>query len=59
MKSKAFKKTAYLVLVISAGILSYGLGLYQGHKFRASRSVASVEPSNIPSSTEVPKSHSK
>lgn len=41
------KKTTLLLLFISAGLVAYGFGLYQGNKFRLSRSVAS-EPSVAP-----------
>lgn len=47
------KKISLLVLFISAGLVAYGVGLYQGHKYRLTRSLASEAlPSNTQSNIE-------
>jgi hypothetical protein len=69
------QKLAVWLLLISAGVLAYGVGLYQGSQFRMNRTIASlakpvvvdlksVDPSlgglsSSPGNTESPKSHSK
>jgi hypothetical protein len=69
------QKLAVWLLLISAGVLAYGVGLYQGSQFRMNRAIASTQkpvvvdlknadlspalPSSNPSNTESPKSHSE
>jgi len=75
LRQKFQQKVWMWLLLISAGVVAYGLGLHQGSMFRMSRAVASnqkpvvaeikpedlgpVAPSGTPGNIESPKSHSK
>lgn len=63
-KNGIAKKISLLMLFISAGLLAYGMGLYQGNKYRTSRSIASDSqslpvPLSNPGNTQSPMSHSE
>jgi len=75
LRQKFQQKLGLWLLLISAGVLAYGLGLHQGSMFRMNRTVASnqkpvvaeikpedqgpVAPLGTLGNTESPKSHSK
>lgn len=72
MTHSKIKKLGGLLLVISAGVVAYGIGLYQGHRYRAYREISSVPatsnensfngsplPLNTRGSTEGPKLRSE